>query len=185
MSGFSNNSNVPLSVYLPATNQSPTVIDTWNRFNVNTDNLLASGAITWTFFTPIQNLTVSSITMTSGSAGATTPTLIRMGLYSYDETTAIRLAQTAVDNTLFAAAFTPYTRAFDNSVALSVALVAGKRYGIACISVATVPPRLAGASASAGINLLPKLAGNLTGQTDLVASATPVPTSNFSWGRVS
>ena len=173
MSGFSNNSNVPLKTFLGYSNQSPTAVDVFDRRLVSNSSTLATGNIYFTFFTAPESIIVSNLTMSAGSIGSSGLTLCRMGLYSFDETTATRLAQTASDTTLFNTTFTNYTRAFDNSVATSVALVQGNRYGIAVIQVGTIIGSLYGAAPVADIPFLPpKINGALTGQTDLVASAT-------------
>ena len=183
MSGFPNPS-VSLSTLLAFNNESASAIDVLNRQWQTQNNTQQPGAIYWTFFTPLQTINVSKISMNSGSAAAVGATLIRMGLYAYDETTATLLAQTANDPTLFAGTFTNYQRSFDNSVATNVTLVAGKRYGIAVIFVGTTGPGLIGTYSNQGGVNPPKVSGQLTGQSDLVASGVPTFNSICQWGRL-
>ena len=187
MSGFSNNSNVPLKTFLGSSNQSTIAVDVFDRRIVSGTENPGTGNIYFTFFTAVENITVSNITMVSGTNPASGVTLCRLGLYSFDETTVTRLAQTAVDNSLFSAGLTTYTKAFDNSVATSVNLIQGNRYGVAIITVGTLSSQLLGAPQSDNhINSLsPKLVMTLPGQTDLVASSNSlINTTTAIWSRL-
>ena len=180
MSGFSNNSNVPLSVLLSEEGQSATALDIYNRRHANTNTAVLSGQIFYSFFSPLQNIKVSQITMATYGTASAGLTLARMGLYSYDETTATLLAQTAIDTTLFNNTFVLFSKVFDNSIASSVNLIAGKRYGIAAIQVGTTPASLVCSIPASGLpSLSPKLCAVQTGQTDLPATSAPTFT-NFS-----
>ena len=184
MSGFSNNSNVPLAVELGFTNQSPSVVDVFDRRFISTSQVLVSGTIYFTCFTPLQNLTVTKINYESYSVAAVGTTLARLGLYSYDETTATLLAQTAIDNGLFASNYTNYQRSFDNSVSSFVNLIAGKRYATGLIWVGATPPNILMDVALGAYNNSPKLNGVKTGQADLLASTTIVQSATGLYSRL-
>ena len=170
MSGFPNNSNVSIANFDGFTNQISTALDIFDRRFATTSFAPPSGETLWSFFTPVQNFTANNITMcTTGTASAGL-TLARMGLYSFNETTATLLAQTATDTALFGITYQTFTRALLSSVPLT----AGTRYGVAVIQVGTTPASILSNSPIPTTPLLtPRLLGFLTGQTDLTASATP------------
>ena len=173
MSGFSNNSNLPLETFQGFENQSATIMDVFDRRFATGTYTCISGTIYYEFFTPSQNLTVTGLTLASGVIASAGLTLARMGLYSFDETTATRLAQTANDTSLFNAPFSNFYRAFDNSVASSVYLIAGKRYGVAVIMVGTTPAQLATSQPAGSLTgLTPKLSQQQSGQADLVGTSS-------------
>jgi len=180
VSGFPVNNGLPLSVALTAGNQSSTVIDVYDRRLAGTGLTPASGTVLLTFFSPLQNLKVSGITMTSSATASSGLTLARMGLYSFDETTATLLAQTAIDTTLFNSTYGNFFRNFDGSIASSVNLVAGKRYGVGVIQVGTTPAQLLGINEGVSAYLTPLLLGSLGGRSDLPASAVPGTAGSFS-----
>jgi hypothetical protein len=107
-----------------------------------------------------------------------------MGIYSFDETTATRLATTANDTTIFAIRNTVYTR----NLSATVTLNAGQRYGFAVLVEATTPGTgfLAFGYPATPLNVLsPIMRGYLDGQSDLPSTATPLTnTSNGYWGRL-
>jgi hypothetical protein len=136
-----------------------------------------SGQIFFIFFTPSVSFTVSSITFCSGTTAGAGLTLARMGLYTFDETTATLVARTASDTTLFAATNTAYTRSLATAGGYpsTYTLVAGTRYGAAVIAVGTTAPNFAGRTIVTAVGgLTPRMAGSLSSQSDLVASGTPV-----------
>ena len=179
MSGFSNNSNLPLLNFEKFQNQSSTLIDIFDRRMAANSAFLVSGTIFWTFFTPVQSATVTGITMSTSNTASAGLTLCRLGLYTFDETTAVRVAQTATDTTLFNATFSNFYKAFDNSVASSYPLIAGNMYGVAVIAVGTTMPNLVGI-APVGLvpTLTPKLSQQLVGQADLLASNASFSNTN-------
>ena len=121
--------------------------------------------------------------MASGGTSTSGTTTVKVGLYSFNETTATKLAYTANDSTIFGTRNTVYTRNLNTSVALT----AGVRYGIAVLVVATTPGTgiLAFGNPSAVLNVLaPTMRGYLAGQTDLPTTAVPLKdTSDGYWGR--
>ena len=159
-----------------------TAIDVAPRYD-NRTATFTSGTVYWTFFTPLENLTVSTVAVSSGGTATSGTTTVKMGLYSYDETTAARLAYTTNDATIFGVRNTLYTRNLNTTVNM----VAGTRYGFAVIVVATTPGTgvLAFGNPPAALNALaPTMRGYVVGQTDLPTSATPLKdTSDGYWGR--
>jgi hypothetical protein len=164
-------------------NQSTTAIDVAPRYD-NRSATFASGTIYWTFFTPMINATITTLSVASAGTATSGATTIQMGLYSFDETTATRLAYTANDTTIFGTRNTVYTRALDSAVNV----VAGTRYGFAVLVVATTPGTgyLAFGYPPAALNALgPIMRGYLESQTALPTTATPLTdTSNGYWGRL-
>jgi len=168
---------------LKALNQSTTAIDVAPRYD-NRSASFASGTIYWTFFTPMINATITTLSVASAGTATSGATTIQMGLYSFDETTATRLAYTANDATIFGTRNTIYTRSLNSSVNV----VAGTRYGFAVIVVAATPGTgyLAFGYPPSVLNSLgPIMRGYLESQTTLPSSATPLTdTSNGYWGRL-
>jgi hypothetical protein len=150
----------------------------------NRSATFASGTVYWTFFTPLFTDTVSSVSVASAGTATVGATLIKSGIYSFNETTATLLASTANDTTIFGTRNTVYTRALNTNVTLE----AGVRYGFAVMVVATSPGTgfLAFGYPPAALNALPPIMrGYLDGQSDLPANATPLTnTSNGYWARL-
>ena len=160
-----------------------TAIDVAPRLD-NRSATFTSGTVYWTFFTPLVTLTVNSVSVASAGTATTGATLVKSGIYSFDETTATRLAYTANDASVYATRNTIYTRALNTSVTLT----AGVRYGFAVLVIATTPGTgfLAFGYPPAPLNALgPVMRGYLDAQTDLPTTATPFTnTSNGYWGRL-
>lgn len=173
------NNAVSISLYQAMMGQSSSVIDVPDRVMVTANNAGTAGNITVSLFTPSSNLTISQITVASAGAqvGAI---LIRLGLYTFDGTTATLVARTANDTTLFNTTFATYTRSFDTTggYPATYSLVAGQRYGFAYILVgATTMPTIfctaiGGNSGATVSSLAPRIAGVRTSQSDLLTSTT-------------
>ena len=163
---------------------STTAVETSPRYDSRSQTFI-NGTVYWTFFTPITTTTVSNVSVASAGTATTGATLVKMGLYSFDETTATRLAYTANDTTVFSTRNTVYTRALNTSVTL----VAGTRYGFAIVVNATNPGTgyLSFGYPPATLNALsPIMRGYLDLQSDLPSTATPqFDTSNGYWARFS
>jgi hypothetical protein len=152
-----------------------------------------SGTINFAWFTPLVNITVSEISMATGSTAASGTTLARMGLYETtdDGSSATLLARTANDTTLFNTTSTLYTRSFDTAEGYpsSVTLVAGNRYGIAHITVASTQAgtRTAYPTYTVGMApLSPRMAHSISSQIDLPETASSLGISiSQIWGRLS
>jgi hypothetical protein len=155
-------------------NSSATVIDTIPRNIQNTAITLTSGSMILTFFTPLVTRTITQITAGTGSVAGAGLTLARLGLYTFDETTATLVAATASDATLFTAASTIYTRSLSTGGGLpsSYTLTAGSRYGFAVLVTGTTMPSLIGLSSSGFVfaTLSPRVNGQRPSLTDLSAS---------------
>lgn len=159
-----------------ADNQPSASLDIYPRGEANNIGMApGSGQAYFSFFTPQQSITVSSITMSSGNIAGVSLTLARMGLYTFNETTATLVARTASDTSLFTTVNTTYQRSFSTvgGWPATYTLTAGARYGVAVLSLGTTLPNYAGKTVAVGIaSLTPRLAGNVASQTDLPATAT-------------
>ena len=157
----------------------------------NQTAFLVSGTTYFTFFTPLKTLTLDEISVSSAGTASSGATLVRFGLYTYDETTATLVAATANDTTIFSTRNTLYTRAFSTggSLPATYTLQAGVRYGLAVLWVGSTPGNAYvayGFAPGSVASLSPKLNGAVTSQTDLPTTATPVTTYNTGlWGRLS
>lgn len=168
-----------LNNYQAKVGQASLTIDVPDRYNVLHSYSGYSGFITFSFFTPLETMTISTITMGNSSIATLTCTSARMGLYTFDGTTATLVARTANDTTLFSSLYTTYTRSFSTTggYPASYTLNAGSRYAFAYIVVAATMPTIYNAPLgdnNAGIigALSPRISGTVSGQTDLLASTT-------------
>jgi len=157
-------------------NSSTSVIDVYPRGEQSVQGTaITSGTLWITFFTPTVTLTVSSITMATTQTAGASLTLARMGLYTFDETTATLVARCASDTTLFNSTITAYTRSFATAGGFpsSYTLNAGSRYGVGVIVVGTTMPSLGLRAVNVALSsLTPRMSGTLASQSDLPASAT-------------
>ena len=180
-----------LANYQTKVGQSSSTIDVPDRYNVLHSYNGYSGYITFSFFTPLETMTISQITMGNSSIPAASCTAARMGLYTFDGTTATLVARTANDTTLFNSLYTSYTRSFSTTggYPASYTLTAGSRYAFAYIVVAATMPTIYNAPLgdnNAGVigALSPRISGVRTGQTDLLVSTTiSGPSDQVPWFR--
>lgn len=147
-------------------------------FSANVNSFAVSGVVAVTTFEALKSETITRIRTFSGSTAAgATPTMCKVGVYSVaDNGDLTKLAETANNTGLWAATHTAYTE----NLLTSFEKVAGRRYAVAMVIVtaATIPTHMTGmnvAVVSAGydsgmIGELPKLAGRVSGQTDLPAT---------------
>jgi hypothetical protein len=182
--------NVPLlpGLMLPW-GQSGSFVETVFRPQLAFSGLtLVSGTISFQFFTPLFSITVSQIAMNCGSTAASGLTLARMGLFTFDETTATLVARTASDTTLFTTTRTQYARSFSTagSFPSSYTLQAGVRYGVGVICVGTTMPLIWGATPPFEIlTLPPRLSAARSGQSDLGTTSSFGTSSSILYARLS
>jgi hypothetical protein len=174
---------------LQGQNQDRTFIETMPRATSLSATGNTSGYAWFTFFTPQTTLTVSAITVPSSGVAAAGLTLARMGLYTFDGTTAKLVAQTASDTTLLTATYTTYTRSFDTTggYPATYTLQAGQRYAFALILTGTTMPQLIGITTanSSLYAFTPRFTGVVTSQTDLPTSQTAFSASGLAlYGRL-
>jgi len=168
--------NVPLLPGLTmAWSQPSTLIETLPRSHIAFSGLtLVSGQIAFAFFTPLFSLTVSQIAMATLTAAASGLTLARMGLYTFDESTATLVARTASDTGLFATTRTHFTRSLDSSSGgfpATYTLQAGVRYGVGVICVGTTMPMISGVTPPfETASLSPRLSSTRGSQSDLTGT---------------
>jgi hypothetical protein len=178
---------------------SATTLDTANgNYTNSVDTLLRSskieavssstGRVYLTFFTPLRNATITQISMASNVVASSGLTLARMGLYTFDESTATLVARTASDTTLFNTATTLYTRSFDTTGGYpsSYTLVAGTRYAIGVIQVGTTIAQLQGTNTSSIIATLDlKVCASFLNSDLPTSRSSLVASSNLYWARFS
>jgi hypothetical protein len=171
-------------------NMSSTAIDTGPRLFNNTATF-QSGAMYFTFFTPLRDLLVSSIRMASAGSSTSGATLIRFGLYQFNGTTATLRAWTANDPSIFSTPQTVYQRNFssDDGYPTSYFLQKGQRYAVAVIVIASSPGNayLSTGAAPIAINTMdPRMTGIHAGHIDLQPTNTTFNnTSTAFWARLS
>lgn len=173
-------------------NQSINVVDTFQRSG-NYSATLTSGNVYFSMFTPLWGTTINAITVASASVLTTGTSLIRFGLYTFNENTgeAVLVARTAASTTIFASPNTAATLLLSTTGGYpsTYTLVPGTRYALGVIIVAS-----GAGSVYTSFNSLPtvlgvfgpKLTGVVSGQTDLPASTTVTSTTTTGvWGRFS
>lgn len=135
---------------------------------------VASGVLHLGFFTALSNAVVTTCGVYNGTTAHVTATITRFGLYTVDSGGAGTLvANTVNDTALLAASFNVYSKA----LASSYTFIRGQRYAAGIIQLAATPatPLTAITSAqfvSGGAGTLPRISGELPGQTDLPSSFT-------------
>ena len=160
--------------------QASGTIDVVSRVNSVNNFTITPGTVFFTCFTPSASVTVSQLSVATGSGAAMSgATLVRLGLYTFNDSsaTATLVAQTANDTSIFASSNTLYTRSFSatGGYPATYALQAGQRYAIGIIVVTYNTgngPAVAGANTNGFVtNMLPYMARQKLTQTDLPASA--------------
>jgi hypothetical protein len=155
---------------------SATSLDIPSRTDINATTAISTNITYFSFFTATEALTVSNISFSSGSSPASGVTLVRFGLYTFDGTTATLVARTNNDSSRFTVANTLYTGALDSTGGFptSYNLVAGTRYAVAVVVVASTTPQLAavsfGAASTAIMALSPRVVGFASATSDLPAT---------------
>jgi hypothetical protein len=167
---------------------SETKVDTFSRLSAVNSRTLVSGEAGFTYFTPLNNTTVSSVRMCSAAVASAGLTVGRMGLYTVSGNNLTLVARTDNDTTLFSATFTQYLRSFntDGGYPATYDLVAGVRYALGYIVVGTTMPQLYGNgfSSTTIYALEPRMSASATGQADLPTTLTVSGTVGFlHWGR--
>lgn len=143
-----------------------------NTSGVSTKNLTlststATATVFFSYFTCIQNITVSQIMMRAVASGVT-PTWAAMGLYTVDASNNMTLVRsTGNDTTLFTATNTNYQRTFANG---SITLAFGQRYAMAVTRVAASgTPTLQSSSLLSANDAQPYFAGSAVVALDTVS----------------
>jgi len=155
----------------------------------NWNGSVATGNVYFTFFTPRYDVTVDQIRVVSAATAATGTTLARLGLYTFDGSTATLVARTASDTSLFASTNTAYVRNFDTTGGYPATynLLAGQRYALGVIWVGSSPANLYTAFdliPSAMGALSPRMTGLVSAQADLPTTASSFTSSIVGvWGR--
>jgi hypothetical protein len=155
---------------------STTSLDIPSRTYVNAATAITTNITYFSFFTATEALAVSNISFSSGSSVASGVTLVRFGLYTFDGTTATLVARTNNDSSRFTVGNTIYTGALDSTGGFptSYNLVAGQRYAVAVVVVASTTPTLAavsfGGASTAVMALSPRVVGFASATSDLPAT---------------
>lgn len=148
---------------------------TIRRHDVTVSINTGTGNLRVAYFTAKKTETITQVRITTGStAAAATPTLVRVGVWTTDDTGALLslVASTPNDTTLFSSITTAYTKSFS----VSFSKVAGQRYavGLLIVSGAATPNvagcNFGGALQAADYGAAPMLASNNGGKADLPAT---------------
>jgi len=171
-------------------NQSLSVVDVYPRTG-NSSATVSSGTAYLTFFTPMWSATISSLSIVSATTAASGTSLARIGLYTFDGTTATLVARTDSDTSLLSTTNTVFTRALSTTGGYpsTYTLQAGTRYALGFIFVGATPGTVytAFASLPAAIGALaPRVGGAVPLQSDLPNTGTSfTATTVIPWGRLS
>lgn len=171
-------------------NQSLSVVDVYPRTG-NSNATVTSGTAYLTFFTPMWSATISSLSIVSATTLASGTSLARLGLYTFDGTTATLVARTASDTSLLSTTNTVFTRTLSavGGFPETYTLQAGTRYALGFIFVGSTPGTVytAFTSLPAAISSLsPRVGGAIPLQSDLPATGTSfISTTVIPWGRLS
>jgi hypothetical protein len=173
-------------------NQSLSVVDVAPRPG-NSTATLSSGNAYFTFFSPLWSSNINSISISSGTVVTSGVTLIRFGLYTFNEGTGVAtlVARTAASTSIFASANTLATLLFSTTggYPATYTLAAGTRYALGVIVVATTPGSVYTAYNAQPLvlsALSPRTTGVVGSQTDLPSTTTISTASTVSvWGRFS
>lgn len=170
-------------------NQNLTVVDVTPRSG-NSSATLTSGNVYFTFFTPMWTATVNSISVASATTITSGTSLIRFGLYTFNETTgeAILVARTSSSTSIFNSANTLATLLFNTTGGFpsTYSLVSGTRYALGVIVIAATPGSVYTTNTQPLVlsSLSPRTTGVVGGQTDLPATTTVSSASSIAvWGR--
>jgi len=154
--------------------QQPSVgFDIYSRTEPTVNSIAPQASqVYFTFFTAYFPVTVSSVTVISGNTAGVSLTIAKVGLYTFDETTATLVARIANDTSLFTTINTSYLRSFSTAggYPASYSLVAGVRYGIGVSVVGSTLPTFCGKTIAVGIS-------SLTPRTNAVFSGSDLPTT--------
>jgi len=157
----------------------------------NSSAALTNGTVYLSFFTPLWNVTISSLTVVSANTAASGTTLARIGLYTFDGTTVTLVARTASDLTLLGTTNTLYNRSLDviGGYPANYTLVAGQRYALGVIWTGVTSPTVYTAyNAVPGIisSLAPRISGAVPTQVDLPLTSNSLSATTVApWGRLS
>jgi hypothetical protein len=173
-------------------NQSLAVVDVAPRPG-NSTATLSSGNVYFTFFSPMWSSTIDSISVSSGLVVTSGVTLIRFGLYTFNEGTGVAtlVARTSASTSIFASTNTLATLLLNTTGGFpaTYTLTAGTRYALGVIVVATNPGSVYTAYNAQPLvlsALAPRTTGVVGGQTDLPTTTTVTTASTVSvWGRFS
>lgn len=160
------------------------------RWSGGTALATVSGTVYLSYKRATKTITASNVTVvTTSTAAAATPTLVRIGIYSVNESTGdlTLVASTANDTTLLAAASTGYTKALSSSVSLTSGTLYA--FGLLIVSAATMPTMSGNSMRSSEMFLsTARLSATRTGQTDLpssISNANLVATNSMPYFRAS
>jgi hypothetical protein len=188
---------VSTSVLAAQMDLSPNTAETIYRRVSSVSLALTTGNVWFTNFSPLWSFSATQITclcsVATPAAPAVQPTIVRAGIYSYNDIDGYTLLNASVNDItmLNATSYRPFTIP-------ATSLVAGSRYAIAYLVVtANTAPQIYGRTDIAATNagtttavspMVPRLSGLLASQSDLpssVALASITNTASSHWGRIS
>jgi hypothetical protein len=147
-------------------------IENLPRYAAVSDVAQGGGEVTISFFTALEDTSLSQLIMFSGATQSSGLSLARMGFYTVNGSGDPTLvARTASDTTLFNTANTKYTKSFDTTggYPASYTIQRGETYGIGVIQVGTTKASLRGvALGSSGLtSMTPVMARLKASESDL------------------
>jgi hypothetical protein len=149
-------------------------VDTFPRFSVSNNAVVSvTGSQRFIAISPIEDITISSITFVGGTAVSSGLTLARFGLYTSDGTNLTLVARTASDTTIFNTTLTAYTRSLATAGGYpsTYTMTAGTRYYVSVLQTGTTIGNLTSCVINAGLaGLSPTWAYSLGSQTDLATN---------------
>jgi hypothetical protein len=167
-------------VYLASLYMSRSAYDIPSRNNLySTTTTPTSGTFYLSIFSPVVDLSVRNISF-SQSAATAFPTLCKVGLYSWDESTGIATLIAASSNITISSGAGLVTAQFSDGVTRN--LTAGSTYGIGFIAVGTYTTNqfvtIFAVTSLTTSSLTPSYAKTNTGMTDLPSSQSVWTSSN-------
>lgn len=142
-----------------------------------------SGTVLLTYRRALKTETVTKLSMASGTAAGATPTLVKFGVYSVNESTGdlTRVAITANDTATFSAANTAYELALTSSWTKTKGTLYA--YAVLVVSSASLPTivgnsHFSSTPVNAILALSPRLTAAAASQTDLPTTLTAASLTN-------
>jgi hypothetical protein len=144
--------------------------ETYSRLQHIQSQTMVSGQMRLSYFLSRKSETVTKIRVISGSANSASLTVGKVGLYLLDSSgNGTLVASCANDTALLGVATTAYTK----TLSASYDILSGSRYALAVLTIGSTAGSVYGVSnPPAEVVFAPRVAGSLSGQTDLPASFT-------------
>lgn len=162
--------------YLASISQSSTIVETIQRNSALNDTLSMSNQTLYgAMLTTVVNTSITQLSVNITGALATVPTLFKLGVYTYNESTSVG---TLVASTANEPAKTGVIGIATLSLLSPITLTAGVRYVFAVLYNGAITPNLTAINIPSIItSLTPVVSKQIASQTDLPSSITFATTS--------